>query len=123
MDNKLELELPWPPSWNQSYRHRAMGKRAIQYMTKTAKEYKATVSDICVAHGIEPVQGWVRVSVWLHFPRRGSDLDNRLKMLLDALEGHAYYDDKQVSELHVYRRYEKGGGSAWVTVEPSGYTE
>ena len=123
MDETIELELPWPPSWNQSYRYRAVGRKAMGYQTKQAKEYKAIVSDLCIAHDLQPIKGWVEVSIWLYFPRRGGDLDNRCKILLDALQGHAYLDDKQVSILHVYRRYQKGGGMAWVEIKKSGYTE
>ena len=37
---------------------------------------------------------------------RGRDLDNMLSTVLDALQGIAYADDKQVSDLTVERVYE-----------------
>jgi crossover junction endodeoxyribonuclease RusA len=41
----------------------------------------------------------------LHFKdRRKSDIDNRIKSLLDALvQAGLFNDDSQVDELHVYR--------------------
>jgi Holliday junction resolvase RusA-like endonuclease len=36
-----------------------------------------------------------------------SDLANREKLLLDALEGFAYENDRQVCELHMYKLYDK----------------
>lgn len=36
--------------------------------------------------------------------KRTADLDNLLKTVLDALNRVAYHDDKQVVELHAYRR-------------------
>jgi Holliday junction resolvase RusA-like endonuclease len=35
------------------------------------------------------------------------DLDNQNKLALDALTGNAYEDDSQISELHLYRDYDK----------------
>jgi crossover junction endodeoxyribonuclease RusA len=35
--------------------------------------------------------------------RKSGDLDNRIKIVLDALQGTAYEQDSQVSELHAFR--------------------
>ena len=38
-------------------------------------------------------------------PMKKPDIDNIAKIVLDALNGVAYKDDKQVVELHCYKRY------------------
>jgi Holliday junction resolvase RusA-like endonuclease len=120
----LELELPMCPSINAAYRHRAMkGGGSMMYLTKEAKAFKQEVRDICEGFGITPVDGWVTLEVVVTFGRKGSDLDNRLKLLKDALEGYAYHNDKQVARLVVDRDYDKGNPRIWIRVSPSDYTE
>lgn len=45
------------------------------------------------------------------------DIDNVIKLVLDALNGLGYKDDKQVVELHAYKFYMEGGGATYVRVE------
>ena len=55
-------------------------------------------------HVFEPLTGPVTLTVtWFRKIRRG-DLDNRLKVLLDALNGVLYVDDDQVVEIHAFRK-------------------
>lgn len=45
------------------------------------------------------------VHLYLHFKdNRRIDIDNQSKAILDALQGIVYEDDRQVDELHIYRR-------------------
>jgi Holliday junction resolvase RusA-like endonuclease len=119
----IEIGLPLAPSTNQVYRHRAVGKRSMMYMTAKGKQFKEDVKMICEGHGIQPIEGWVSVSIWVYFDRRGADLANREKLVMDALQGYAFVDDKWVAELHMHKRYAKGAPSMWVEVSPSEYTE
>lgn len=49
-----------------------------------------------------PLRGAVRITLRLWFAdRRRRDLDNVAKSVLDGLNGTAYDDDSQVTELHV----------------------
>ena len=41
----------------------------------------------------------------LILPTKKPDTDNIAKAILDALNGVAYYDDAQVVELHVVKKY------------------
>ena len=45
------------------------------------------------------------IEAGLMFPDKKPDCDNIAKGILDALNGIAYNDDKQVIELHVYKRF------------------
>ena len=63
-------------------------------------------------------EGEVRLLVTWYLSRRGSDTDNRLKAMLDLLQGVLYENDVQVGEIHVVRRYDKGHPRAVIVAEP-----
>lgn len=48
---------------------------------------------------MKPLSGRVRVRLRFFRAARRGDLDNRLKVALDALRGIAYEDDSQVTRL------------------------
>lgn len=100
------------------------------YNPRTADAWKVQVA--ANAHGAigRPMQHAVRVAIWFHLERPAShrtkgtalrqaapkhhrqkpDLDNLAKAVLDALNGIAYEDDSQVSELQL--------GKAWAVDRP-----
>ena len=56
----------------------------------------------------EPLEGDVTVNViYYHKNKTHGDIDAYLKMLLDAMEGVVYKNDKQINELHVFREFDK----------------
>lgn len=74
-------------------------KSGRTYLTEQAKEFKKIVAIYC--RNFELRQGNVKIKFnWYINHNRRSDLDNRLKVLLDSLTGIAYIDDKQVVEIH-----------------------
>jgi len=115
MSDDIFLILPLPPSTNSVYRT-ARGMPGI-YLSKQGKDYKKAIEEICVLHDITPIDGPVRVEMWVYFQRRGADLANREKLLLDALQGHAYADDKFVVELHMYKRLDKSAPRVEIKIE------
>ena len=89
-----------PPSANVYWR---MGKGRI-YVSDEAADYKEDVAKMSRQQGLkEPLEGDVAVMFRFYRARRSGDLDNKLKVLIDALKGIAYADDKQITELHAYR--------------------
>ncbi len=60
--------------------------------------------------------GPVSVNVRVYRPARRGDLDNCLKVLLDALKGIAFVDDSQVVHIHARRYEDKANPRAEVTV-------
>jgi crossover junction endodeoxyribonuclease RusA len=94
-----DLVLPYPPSANRFYRN----VRGRMVMSAEGRAYKKRVAEM--GGGVELEEG--DVCLWLDFyrPRKSGDLDNRLKVVLDALQGIAYANDRQVVEIHA-RRYE-----------------
>lgn len=115
------LTLPWPPSTN-SYKtpfvFRAKGKGIkvagtdVQVMmrmvlTERGREFVAEVSRVIrITLGKVP-RTKQRLAVWVQTfqpDRRLTDLDNRLKTLLDSMqEAGMYEDDEQIDDLHIVR--------------------
>lgn len=115
---RLVLDLAVPPSANRYWRMGRSGRSGYSHMHKSdeASGYKADVfRRACKARGMDHLTpqwhehwplfrtGDVRLTVYWYRYRRAGDLDNRLKVLLDALEGTAYHKDNQVAEIHAYR--------------------
>lgn len=84
--------------------------RAIAAVTM-ARAGEAASADACrveMAFERKPPKSWSKKKV---LAMRGGpitvkpDLDNLAKAILDALNGIAYEDDRQVSDLHVSRRW------------------
>jgi Holliday junction resolvase RusA-like endonuclease len=73
-------------------------------LTPRAKQYKKDVGWEAKAAGIRMMEGDVSVNIELFVGNRHIDTDNVLKMLMDALTGIAWEDDKQVAEIHIKRR-------------------
>lgn len=90
----VELTLPFPPSANRYWR--TFRGRVVK--GKDARDYKSNVAEAC--RGLRESLGDVIVRLDFYRPAKRGDLDNRIKILLDALQGHAYTDDKQVKEIH-----------------------
>ena len=109
----MTIELPNPPSANKYWRR--VGNYTI--LSKEARDYKLAVRAACVQQGIKPLRGDLRASVWWRRARRSGDLDNISKGLFDAIKGHAYEDDKQLVEIHLYRSDDKTNPG--ITVEVS----
>jgi crossover junction endodeoxyribonuclease RusA len=98
------LVLPYPSSANRYWRS-VPGRGVL--LSAEARRYKEEAGMMALAAGVRPVDGPVALTVTLYRPAKRGDLDNRIKVLLDALNGIAYRDDSQVVELHAYRLDDK----------------
>lgn len=95
------LVFPVSPSWNLLYRRKKGGYG--MFMTKEGHDYKETIKKICLADGCKPFDGDVFVHLrWYRKDKRG-DLDNREKILYDALQGFCYHKDSQIAHKDVAR--------------------
>lgn len=93
------LVLPLPPSLNHYWKH--WRNRVVK--TTEAKDYVRTVRVQALARRMKPMMGAVGVTMHVYRRQRRGDLDGFQKLLLDALQGVAYENDSQVTELHAYR--------------------
>ena len=95
----IRLTLDMPPSANRYWR--STGR---VYVSENAELYKADVSTLAYQQGVRrELAGDLAMTVRVYRKIKSGDLDNRLKVLLDALKGVAFTDDKQIVEIHAYR--------------------
>lgn len=110
------IKLPYPPSMNTYWRH----FRGNTVLSKAGREFKTAVAECVVAQKI-PKFGTKRLEVTLFlYPRSKvvTDLDNRLKAVLDGLEEAGVYDnDGQIDVLMIQRGEQRKGGGVDVMIE------
>ena len=95
----MTITLPYPPSSNRYWR--VANNRT--YKSAEAKQYQELVGWTVKAAGVQPLAGNVSIKVNIYRPRKSGDLDNRLKIVIDSLNGIAYEDDRQIVEIHARR--------------------
>lgn len=88
--------FPLPPSSNRYWRL-AKGRLIV---SDEARDYKTTVAMLAKCARVEQLTGPVAVTVAIYRERKSGDLDNFLKILLDAMQGLFYANDAQVREIH-----------------------
>ena len=94
--------IEFPPSVNTYYRR--AGHHI--HMSKRGREFKKRTADVAryKMNGEPPMTGRVSVGIALCAPnRRKYDIDNRVKAVLDALQGVVFEIDEQVDAIHVVR--------------------
>lgn len=139
-ESVITFTLPYPVSSNRYWRSYVPKghRRAIVVLSDEAKSYKSQVGWIAKTSGLRnPFMGRVHVHVEL-FPAkpmdaekrmrklgdgwddnvRSIDLDNALKVTIDALKGIAYADDRQIWRLTAERMEPDGEARAVVGVAP-----
>lgn len=119
-DTMPRLILPYPVSANRYWRSFVPKgwTRATVHATPEAKAYKSQVGWLAKAAGIRgPVRYPIEVGLRL-VPKNGicMDVDNAIKVALDALNGVAWIDDSQVYKLTIERFAPDGRARLEVTV-------
>lgn len=108
----MKLVLPLPPLGNNYKRVEVRSKVNGSgyrthyphfYLTKEAETYKRRVAQYAIANGIFPSLAPIALDVRVFRARKRGDIDGYLKVLLDALQGCAYEDDKQVVKINIER--------------------
>jgi crossover junction endodeoxyribonuclease RusA len=110
---EFSLVLPMPPSANRYWRN----YRGVTVVSDEAKAYKCAAGYSAKQQGARVLSGSVSIVIDVFRGRRSGDLDNRLKVALDALKGIAYHDDSQVVEIHARRFDDKGNARIEVSVK------
>lgn len=120
---ELKFKLPYPVSANRYWRTRVIKKYAQTYLSAEAQEYKRTAK--MIAGDTACIQGDICIGLVLapKFTKKNEaskvlmDLDNSIKVTLDALIGIAYVDDKQVKRITAEYGKPEVGGALYVTVK------
>lgn len=94
-----------PVSINQKY-NIANGRNIL---SKKYRDAKDTLKwEIKSQWHREPLTDDVVLDIIFFFGnKRKNDIDNQIKIILDAAEGILFEDDSQVKELHIYKKYDK----------------
>ncbi len=108
------IRLPMPPSANRYWRN----WRGRTVVSTEARAYKATVAKLLIAEKVKPLPGDVQLIIQVLRGERRGDLDNRVKVISDALRGYAFEDDSQVRRLTAARTECPGNGCIIVAVTP-----
>ena len=98
INGTVKLTLPFPPSSNRYWRKTRDGR---VYVSDEAKAYKEEVG--LKTNRYAKLNGDLAFTATFYRPRKSGDLDNRIKILLDSLQGTIFADDKQIVEIHAYR--------------------
>lgn len=134
--NTITVTLPPPVSANLYWRTRVVKNMAMTYVSKEAQVFKAQVLQLLRAAGVdEPFPGRVAVKLQLYPHRpldwqkrqkklgaawddgvRSIDLDNSIKVTLDAMKGVAFLDDVWVREIAATRMEPDGEARVVVTI-------
>jgi crossover junction endodeoxyribonuclease RusA len=106
METVTALALPYPISANRYWR----SFRGRQVVSAEARAYKELAAWLGKQAGIRPAAGPIGLTLVYHpkkpkrattRPVRRMDCSNVVKVAEDALNGVAFFDDSQVTELHV----------------------
>ena len=92
--------------------------RGIMHVTHDGEKYKEEAAAWLAAQKAWLMDGELRVQLTLYLQRRVGDTDNYTKALSDVLQGSVVENDKQFSEWHIVRRYDKEYPRAVVVLEP-----
>jgi crossover junction endodeoxyribonuclease RusA len=132
----ITVTLPPPVSANVYWRTRVVKNMAMTYVSAEAKAFKAKVAQLVHAAGLaEPIPGRVAVTLKMYPHRpldwktrqrklgaawddgvRSIDLDNSIKVTLDAMKGVAFHDDVWVRQIAAERMEPDGEARVVVTI-------
>lgn len=133
----IELILPYPISANRYWKAITIPGRTMMAPSKEAKAYKAEVAKLAALAGIRaPMVGRIALHIQLYPQRpqdwarrarrdplrwdddvRCIDLGNAEKVLSDALNGVAWFDDKQHRRILLERMEPDGDARVMVRIE------
>lgn len=108
----ITIELPLPPSSNRYWRN----FRGRMVVSDEARAYKLQAGWLAVAAGAQILEGALSLSIDVYRARKAGDLDNKLKVLLDSLQGILYKNDSQIVEIHARLFDDKHNPRAIVSV-------
>lgn len=93
--------------------------RTVAYTPHGTRDWEGTVAQVAQLHVRCPLDGPVGVELEFAGAAPNADLDNLTKAVLDALNGVAFNDDRQVDRLVVVRnRRDDIAEGVTITVQP-----
>ncbi len=110
----VSLSLPWPPSANRYWRH--VGNRVL--VSKEALLYKKHIGLLSLLWKRPCLMGRISLSIQAFPPdKRARDIDNLLKVTLDALQyANLFENDSQIDKITIERMEQRKGGELIITI-------
>lgn len=108
----MRLTLPEPPSANRWWRN--VNGRMVT--SAAARKYKAGVGQL---RGYAVTTGPVAITIDWYRGRKSGDLDKRLGVVLDALQGVLYDNDAQIVDIRARRHEDASNPRIEVEVAPA----
>ena len=104
----LTLELPVPPSanrWHRKFRNRTVLSDEAKAYTQDITALMANLFSRSRPRVVAPAfrTETLKVEIRWYRKQRSGDVDKRGAILLDALQGLAYVDDKQIADYRIVR--------------------
>jgi crossover junction endodeoxyribonuclease RusA len=112
---RATLTLPDPPSANRWWRMVVIKGQGRMLISSEARKYKERVALLGGRQKLP--DGPVKLTIDWYRERRSGDLDKRIGVLLDALQGVLYDDDSQIVEITARRHDDKANPRVVVTAE------
>lgn len=86
------------------------------YLSDAGRTFKHSVSKICEAQDVTPLDGQISVHIEIYRKRASGDTDNFIKSTLDGLQGYCYFNDSQIVEIYARRHDDKANPRCVVVV-------
>lgn len=96
----MRFTLPVPPSVNRLY---ATAENGMRVKSAEGRAYAVAVAHAFAQKEFASFEGQVGVRIRVYRPRKGGDLDNYSKSLLDSLSGICWIDDRQIVYIESHR--------------------
>lgn len=106
------MRLPVPPSANRWWRN--VNGRMVT--SREARAYKEAIPRLAGRQTLILAPTQVAISIVWYRAMKSGDLDKRVGVVLDALQGVLYENDRQIVELHAYRA-EDPKREGWIEVD------
>jgi Holliday junction resolvase RusA-like endonuclease len=107
------VTLPMPPSTNRLWRM----FKGHMVASEEAKSFKVSAGWIVRGMQCAMLTGPLRVYIDIYREAKRGDLDNKIKIILDSLQGIWFENDAQVVEIHARMFDDKSNPRAVVSVE------
>ena len=97
----IKLMLPVAPNLNHRYVNRMF------VLSTPWRKFKEDVAEICKTQKVKPLKGDLYMNIQWYRAKKQGDVDGKIKAVMDALQGFAYENDKQVGCLEISRHEDK----------------
>jgi crossover junction endodeoxyribonuclease RusA len=117
--SRVVLVLPLPPSVNGYWRSvpATRNHRARVLISEEGRRFKDRCRLAAIAQCRTPLTGDLSITATVYFRDHRRDLDNVFKPLLDALQGAAYANDRQIVHLDFRKALDKARPRVELTIQ------